>query len=445
MHDKIIFLDIDGVLQPFTQYRFDHMKEDQMQAMYDRLEKNHQIDYRKYHNTYYKGYGKYDVAAVVYDWDIESVDQLKRILDTTDAKIVLSSAWRNDDMEGMKDLFRIHQLDDYFIDVTPNFSYENLDKLAKELLIPRKTAVRAFEILYYLKQHPEIKHYVAIDDMKLGDDLPGHFVHTYPRLTPKDADACIEVLNKKQPTFLWEVAGETIAAEEREIEDKKRKEHEIEQKAQPYLKSFYKQVFNFDHLPKRQELNNCTCAFSFLNHYLSFENIKVTWCEDYADFNFEKEPRMALVRNSDTKSENPKKTLYVYHDNSKSWMPIDLQNQWLYQIFKYEHKTYVLGINNYKESLASIMVYQADHSAQFELSVHYLVDASDWPIYGYDLFFEDQLIGSDRETNHGMICLMHHSRDEMLAIKTNKSQYNYHYVTIFNSANEVLAKLKWED
>jgi len=110
MHDKIVFLDIDGVLQPFTEHRFDHMEEEKMQAMYDRLEEAHQRDYRKYHNSYYKGYGKYDVAAVVYDWHSEAVEQLKRILDTTGAKIVLSSAWRNEDMEGMKDLFRITKL-----------------------------------------------------------------------------------------------------------------------------------------------------------------------------------------------------------------------------------------------------------------------------------------------------------------------------------------------
>ena len=34
-----------------------------MQAMYDRLEKEHQRDYRKHHNGYYKGYNKFDIAA----------------------------------------------------------------------------------------------------------------------------------------------------------------------------------------------------------------------------------------------------------------------------------------------------------------------------------------------------------------------------------------------
>jgi len=446
MHDKIVFLDIDGVLQPFTQYRFDHMAEEKMQAMYDRLEKAHQRDYRKYHDSYYKSYNKYDVAAVVYDWDIEAVNQLKRILDTTGAKIVLSSAWRNDDMEGMKDLFRIHQLDDYFIDVTPNFSYANLGSLTTELSIPRKTSPRSVEILYYLIQHPEIRHYVAIDDMSLGDDLPGHFVETYPRLTAKDADLCVEILNKKQPTFLWEIASEMIEAEKQEIVEKQRKEEEIRNQAKPYLESFYKQVFELDQLPKRSELNNCSCAFNFLNDHL--ESVRTNSVTDYAGFDFEKEPRMALVSTIEDNYQIKKKMLYVYHDESKYWIPFEMQDQWLYRVFIYQHQIYVIGMNSYKEALASIMVYRANYSyACFDLSLHYSVDAPSWSLYGYDLVFEENRIGEkyDYETNNGMICLFHHSGDEALMIKTRKFQYDSFFVKVFNNDNEVLAELKWID
>ena len=110
MYEKVLFLDIDGVLQPFTQYRFDHIQNGDMENVYGELQQKTGVDYRQY--------SVYDVAAVYYDWNTGAVAELKRVLDTTNAGFVLSSDWRDEDNSRMRDFFRIHDLDRYFIDRT---------------------------------------------------------------------------------------------------------------------------------------------------------------------------------------------------------------------------------------------------------------------------------------------------------------------------------------
>ncbi|MCL2124710.1 MAG: HAD domain-containing protein [Oscillospiraceae bacterium] len=188
MIEKVVFLDIDGVLQPFTQYRFDHIEKGDMDKVYEELLQKTGVDYRQY--------DKYDVAAVYYDWDVHAVSELKRVLDTADAGIVLSSSWRDETNDRMIDFFRIHELDRYFVDSTPYL--ESTYDLSHYIAIlnlgdDMKYRTREIEILLYLHEHPEIKGYVAIDDMTLKD-LGEHFVQTATRLTPELADRCIEVL-----------------------------------------------------------------------------------------------------------------------------------------------------------------------------------------------------------------------------------------------------------
>ncbi|MDR1897392.1 MAG: AAA family ATPase, partial [Prevotellaceae bacterium] len=150
--EKVIFLDIDGVLQPgYSQKRFKHINE--IEELCAQL-------YEKYHVNY-DLYNKYDVLAVYYDWDKESVSELKRILDTTGAKIVISSDWRDKTIDRMVDLCKIHDLDGYIIDATTKEPVEDV----------RYLRYRAKEIQLYVDTHPSIKNYVAIDDIPLKSDL----------------------------------------------------------------------------------------------------------------------------------------------------------------------------------------------------------------------------------------------------------------------------------
>ena len=105
---KVIFLDIDGVLQPATsQERFQH----DMDALKAELAV-------KYDDEHFLELDKYDVAAVYYDWDENAVRLLHDILRHCDEEIVLSSDWRQTkNLEDMRTLMKIHNLDQYLTDM----------------------------------------------------------------------------------------------------------------------------------------------------------------------------------------------------------------------------------------------------------------------------------------------------------------------------------------
>ena len=139
---KVIFLDIDGVLQPCSnQYRFDH---DMYQTRQDMAE--------KFQDDRYLELDRYDVAAVCYDWDEKAVGCLKELIFHSKAEIVISSDWkRTRDIEDMRLLFKIHRLDGYITDMTPFEQFSS----------------KADDIREYLKSHPDIGSYVVIDDPML--------------------------------------------------------------------------------------------------------------------------------------------------------------------------------------------------------------------------------------------------------------------------------------
>ena len=80
--NKIIFLDINGVIEPLTDKEVD-LTNNELEKLYEKLEKETGIDYRKY--------TKDEIISVYYYWDREALKQLKRIVGKTGAKIVISS------------------------------------------------------------------------------------------------------------------------------------------------------------------------------------------------------------------------------------------------------------------------------------------------------------------------------------------------------------------
>jgi hypothetical protein len=137
----------------------------------------------------------YDVAAVYYDWDKTAVAELKRILETTGAKIVVSSDWREETIDNMVDFCRMYDLDDYIVGATvKKYDYMNIKKVNERYKDMKQ--YRAIEILMYIEKHPQIKKYVAIDDISLIQDLgEQHAVVTRYELTKDDADKCIRLLS----------------------------------------------------------------------------------------------------------------------------------------------------------------------------------------------------------------------------------------------------------
>jgi hypothetical protein len=160
---KIIFLDIDGVLNVYCQSR------------------------DRYGCTFHQ----------------HLVDNLKMIIDTTDAKIVISSSWRVDGIDIMKKMWKFRNLPGDVIDITPDLYYTYSGKDGDD------DYSRGDEIQLWLDNNPQVTNYVIIDDDT--DMLPNQmkqFVRTSKNrkhsdcvddgygLTKICADAAIKILNK---------------------------------------------------------------------------------------------------------------------------------------------------------------------------------------------------------------------------------------------------------
>ena len=157
---KVLFLDIDGVMQPTDQRfycnRFKLSPEEREQFP-ETIAKKTGIEHLK-------ELDKYDVAAVYLDWHEKAIENLKSILEgrVPNVEIVLSSNWRETkSLQDMKALFAIHGLDGYLVDACPT------DVLC--------TKAKGIEM--YLEEHPLLKNYVIVDDENLLGKFPFHAVY----------------------------------------------------------------------------------------------------------------------------------------------------------------------------------------------------------------------------------------------------------------------------
>ena len=141
---KVIFLDIDGVLNVIPQ--------------------------------------GHDAFGGIFHPDF--VDNLKRIIDETDAKIVISSSWRHSGLQKMLDMWEFRNLPGEVIGVTPDL-YRFLDFEGE------RTMVRGDEIQAVLNIHQEITHYVILDDdTDMLKHQLGNFVQTSNNINHPD---CIDI------------------------------------------------------------------------------------------------------------------------------------------------------------------------------------------------------------------------------------------------------------
>lgn len=155
--NKIVFLDFDGVLN----------------------------------TEYYQGLLQYQGKPWLDEYgaffDPNAVTQLKRIIDTTDADIVIESSWKYLGLEAMQELWRVRDLPGKVIDITPSNSN------------PSKLHCKGVEIASWLSEHAkQDMRYVIIDDeYVILDSQLAHFILTNPfeGITEEQADRAISILN----------------------------------------------------------------------------------------------------------------------------------------------------------------------------------------------------------------------------------------------------------
>jgi hypothetical protein len=170
---KVIFLDIDGVLNV----------ESYLSAVVD-VCKREGLDFNKHIRDEYG-----DLFCPL------TVRYLNWIIESCDAKIVISSTWRMSGLTVMKEMWKYRELPGEIIGITPvTRSFKPSDLSFKE------QAERGNEIKQYLQEHKEITNYVIIDD---DDDFlqeqEGNFIQTFHQygLTNIVAEKCIEILIKE--------------------------------------------------------------------------------------------------------------------------------------------------------------------------------------------------------------------------------------------------------
>jgi hypothetical protein len=147
---KIIFLDFDGVMCLSHEWG-------------GRKRKKHKFYKLNPNST------EADMPASVKmdNFNKGSIDILNSILLETGADIVVSSDWKlYCSLDELKLMFQEYGIIKSPIDITPIFlQYQSKSGFSKEDLEHNRIS----EIKDWLKQHPEITHWVAVDDLDLGE------------------------------------------------------------------------------------------------------------------------------------------------------------------------------------------------------------------------------------------------------------------------------------
>ena len=159
---KVIFLDIDGVWSPRW------WDSDKQSDNYGRL------------------------------FDAKAVANLSKIVEETEAEIVISSSWKNVGLVELQNMWRDRDLPGKIVDITPDYMSDELllkeDSSNVDYLYERGSEIQGWLLLH----GDDVSRYVIIDDM--DDILPeqqSHFVQTDPEvgITNDDVKKVVHLLN----------------------------------------------------------------------------------------------------------------------------------------------------------------------------------------------------------------------------------------------------------
>ncbi len=187
---KVVFLDIDGVIQPLgKQDRFKHLDEIEeiAKALDQKIPGFNYYEYvseENYPESFFGVYSrKCNLCAVLFDWPKEAVRYLTEVLEHQNAKIVISSDWRDSGSRIMKAFLAVWSLDKYFYGMLDGRSFEEPTEgqtRARNYFAEKfgrySFDSRAADIRDYLDSQREITSYVAVDDRNLRAPVENHFV-----------------------------------------------------------------------------------------------------------------------------------------------------------------------------------------------------------------------------------------------------------------------------
>lgn len=159
---KVIFLDHDGVICLSTEWG-------------GRLKKR---------SRYCSKHGSTEFQDLPVDCRFDNFNQkavriLNQLLDETGAEIVVSSDWRyHATLEEMGEYYLSQGISKVPLDFTPKTKDIDPEFWSKFSVAKNDLeSERSFEILYWLSKHPEVTHWVAVDDLDMSKTL-NNFVLT---------------------------------------------------------------------------------------------------------------------------------------------------------------------------------------------------------------------------------------------------------------------------
>ena len=103
------------------------------------------------------------------------VENLRELIDKTGAKIVITSTWRFSGLKTMQEMWKKRNLPGEVIDITP----DEQDLVKLKLFKYYDEVCRGHEIQYWLDKHPEVTNYCILDDDNdMLDSQLDNFVRT---------------------------------------------------------------------------------------------------------------------------------------------------------------------------------------------------------------------------------------------------------------------------
>ena len=151
---KVLFLDHDGVVCLSNNWGGRRKK---------------WAKYRSVHPDSSKYVNEAPVDVRFDDFDKKAVKVLNEILDETGAEIVVSSDWRfHATLEELGEYYTLQGVNKKPFAFTDNKLPQGLKYFHRNSELEE---TRSYEILYWLKEHPEVTHWVAVDDLDMSENF----------------------------------------------------------------------------------------------------------------------------------------------------------------------------------------------------------------------------------------------------------------------------------